>query len=496
MCCCFTELAEKVANSDQLLHIKSMGSEGESSGMKPNLPWARLVSCNMMHKDMEIKEDDVTFDSSDMGLHSNVTINSCRICRNVDLGIVKLQNLSSSEMLIDGQLLGKDEQIVLENGNEIIFGSERNGHPIYHFNLICGDQHGKLSEKVSLLVDNLKCSICLNIWCDVVSITPCLHNFCNSCFSEWYKRSGEKGIKCICPQCRSDIYSVGRNHSLRNIVEDMLKDNPSLQRSAKESSQLDNAIVQSDIMIFDHKRPFHMSAPFTESSDSDDESFNNGMGAQCPQCIPLQGSVGEGFHCVRETVHLTCQSCWGLMPLRTDISVPQMCLGCRKVLCKAYWDSQNALNDGSHFNVQCNNDAVLPISRHIFSEVPEQTHGGNTIEQDITRRCIHDQGKTVSEVVQEWNLKLDAGEIDQPRLPANPIGQITSATPLCNSCAKVVIAHILHWFRLSVPKNELPRDAAGREDCWWGHGCRTQHHRVHHAQMLNHVCDPIRRPRQ
>ncbi|KAH9307612.1 hypothetical protein KI387_035523, partial [Taxus chinensis] len=410
-------------------------------------------SSNLMHSDMEIQEDEVILDLTNMGLGSHVARHCCKIFRNVDLGVVKLQNLSSCGMLINGQLLGKDEEIGLQNGNEIIFGPERQGHPIYLFSFIHGDQHGKLSEKVSSFVDNIRCSICLNIWHDVVSLTPCLHNFCNACFSDWYKRSGQKGIECICPQCRSDIYSVGRNHSLRNIVEEILKYNSSLQRSAEDCSHLDKrAMVKSDIMIIGSKRGSRRSA-FTESSESDDESFNNGRGAQCPQCMTTQGSVGRGFHCVQETVHLTCQSCWRLMPLRTDISVPQMCVGCRKILCGAYWNSQNDIHSRSLFDIHCNNDVFLPISRRTFSEVPEHTHGGNTVEQDITRRCILEQGKTTSEVVQEWNVKLDAGEIDQPRLPANPTERITSATHLCNACAKIVVAHILHWFRVSVPKS-------------------------------------------
>eukprot|EP01018_Ginkgo_biloba_P019971 Gb_36270 [translate_table: standard] len=94
----------------------------------------------------------------------------------------------------------------------------------------------------------MKCSICLYTWHDVVSVTPCLHNFCNACFSQWYKRSIDKGANCICPQCRSDIYSVGRNHTLHNIVEDMLKDNPSLQRSAEDTMWMDKiAMVTSDV---------------------------------------------------------------------------------------------------------------------------------------------------------------------------------------------------------------------------------------------------------
>ena len=41
-----------------------------------------LVSCNIMHLDIEIKEDDVTFDSSDIGVQSNATQNSYSLYRN------------------------------------------------------------------------------------------------------------------------------------------------------------------------------------------------------------------------------------------------------------------------------------------------------------------------------------------------------------------------------------------------------------------------------
>lgn len=107
-------------------------------------------------------------------------------------------------------------------------------------------------------------------------------------------------------------------------------------------------------MIIGRRVCFHLNiSEFFESSESDDESYNYGIGAQCPQCVASQCYVKEGFHCVQESGHLTCQSCWGLMSLRTNIYVPQMCLGCGKVLYNAYWESQNAINYGSQFNIQC-----------------------------------------------------------------------------------------------------------------------------------------------
>ncbi|KAL6542349.1 hypothetical protein OROMI_023951 [Orobanche minor] len=38
----------------------------------------------------------------------------------------------------------------------------------------------------------------------------------------------------------------------------------------------------------------------------------------------------------------------------------------------------------------------------------------------------------------------------------------------------------------------LPPEAVQRQDCWYGYGCRTQHHNEEHARKRNHVCRPTR----
>lgn len=483
-----------------------MGSKGESLGrkiewspsigdeQKPSSSRARHVSADSIHSDMEIQADEMAINSSITGSSSPITHDIFKVYRNVDAGIVKLQNLSSHEILINGQLLEEKEHIAIESGNEFVLGPERRGYPTYCVHFIHGEQRSECSEKVSSLVDNLKCGICLNIWHDVVSVTPCLHNFCNACFSQWYRRLERKGDICICPQCRSDVYSVSRNHSLRNIVEDMMKNNPSLQHSDEDIIRLDkDAVVQSDVMIIGSNIATQKST-FSSSSVSTDESSDEEIEPQCPQCQDVQGSGGH-FHCEENTVHLQCRSCWGLMPLRTDIAVPQMCGGCRKILCSAYWDSQNAIHPNS-FYVPCTNDALIPMLGRSFLTFPEQTHARNHIEQDITKEYISERGRTVREIVHGYTSKLDSGEIDQPKLSVAPIEPITSATHLCNACSQTVAAHFLHWFRLSIPKSELPLDVARREDCWWGHDCRTQHHNLDHARKLNHVCEATRRARR
>ncbi|KAM0052549.1 putative transcription factor C2H2 family [Helianthus debilis subsp. tardiflorus] len=71
--------------------------------------------------------------------------------------------------------------------------------------------------KISLDSEHAKCSICLDIWHDVVTVSPCLHNFCNRCFSEWSRRSQEEHATVLCPHCSSDVQSVGRNRFLQKI---------------------------------------------------------------------------------------------------------------------------------------------------------------------------------------------------------------------------------------------------------------------------------------
>ena len=103
-------------------------------------------------------------------------------------------------------------------------------------------------------IENAKCSICLNLWHDVVTVAPCLHNFCNGCFSEWLRRSSansrDKSQSAACPQCRTAVQSVGRNHFLHNIEEAILQAFSSLQRSDEEIALLESyAPVKTNILI-------------------------------------------------------------------------------------------------------------------------------------------------------------------------------------------------------------------------------------------------------
>lgn len=178
------------------------------------------------------------------------------------------------------------------------------------------------------------------------------------------------------------------------------------------------------------------------------------------------------------------------MPSRSNISVPQHCLGCNRAFCGAYWHSQGVARIDGH--PLCSYDSFKPIMERSIARIPFAAHETNRYEQDITERSIRQLGRTLQDVISEWIGKFDNREIDRSRMPLNHAETITAATHICNDCYNKLVSFLLYWFRFSMPRHLLPPDACKREDCWYGYACRTQHHNEEHAQKRNHVCRPTR----
>ncbi|KAI7752140.1 hypothetical protein M8C21_012468, partial [Ambrosia artemisiifolia] len=211
---------------------------------------------------------------------------------------------------------------------------------------------------------------------------------------------------------------------------------------------------------------------------------NYGKDLACAQC----GIEYGGFQCNKNTLHLQCYSCGGMMPMQTNIDVPQHCRGCYRPFCGAYWHSQQVTRKDSYS--MCAPETFKPIGERTITRIPYQAHGWNQHEQDITERCIQQMEVTLQDVVSEWVTKLNDQEIDCTRMPLNHAEMITSETHICNDCFDELVSFLLYWFRVSLPKDHLPEDAAQREDCWYGYDCRTQNHNDNHARKRNHVCPP------
>ncbi|KAG6398564.1 hypothetical protein SASPL_140030 [Salvia splendens] len=306
---------------------------------------------------------------------------------------------------------------------------------------------------ITLDPEHAKCSICLNVWHDVVTAAPCPHNFwllvfSNGCFSEWLKRSQERRASVICPQCRSVVQFVGRNHFLHGIEEDILQSDSSLRCSDEELVLLDScSTIKSSLVMW-------MASPFTR-------------------------------------------------------------LGCDRAFSGVYWHAMGAA--GSDVYPVCNQETLKPIAAHSLTRLPFLAHEKNRHEQDITEKCIMQMGRPLQDVISEWITKMSNREVDRTRLLLNHSETITSQTYVCRDCYDKLVAFLLYWFRITLPKHMCVLVYTGL--CWFiAHELGTKAklcmpacsvypkkhsnaktagmdmHVGHeeHARKRNHVCRPSR----
>ncbi|KAM3358083.1 E3 ubiquitin-protein ligase CHFR isoform X1 [Capsicum galapagoense] len=455
--------------------------KGESSTAK--LPqdevWAKLIPTDSLYSEIELRLKETVICSEVKNSYSEKQ-EWCKITRNVDLDSAMMQNKSSKEILVDETVVQDEHAAVIKCGSEISLGPSDEGYVKYRFKIMSIEESRRYIQ-ISLDVEYAKCCICLNIWHDVVTAAPCLHNFCNGCFSEWLRRSQERRSSVLCPHCRAVVHFVGRNHFLHNIEEDILLADPSLKRSSKDIVLLDScASIKSPLEQVLSSRKSHRKRERSpaDAADSWDHS--------CPQCDTEYG----GYKCNENTVHLQCQACGGMMPFRLNVGVQQHCLGCDRAFCAAYWHSQGV--NGSNLHPLCSPETFKPIAERAISRIPSLAHEKNHYEQNVTERCIRQMGKSLQDVVANWILKLDKREIDRTRMPLNHVEMITSRTPTCSECYDKLVSFLLYWFRITTIGHHLPSEDAQRQDCWYGYACRTQHHNQEHARKRNHVCRPTR----
>ncbi|KAK4756483.1 hypothetical protein SAY87_006610 [Trapa incisa] len=458
---------------------------GECSAASSSQPqsWAKLVSVDPRYPDIDISSDEMVVCSNTLP-SSTDKHEWCKITKGSNQSSAMLQNKSSNAILVDGEVVQGEETVIVNFGSEIISGPAREGYLIYKFEIIPIREvsQNRLQNflQVSIDLEHVKCSICLNVWYDAVTVAPCLHNFCNGCFSEWLRRSQERGVSVVCPQCRGVVHFVGRNHFLRNIVENVLQADSSLKRGNDEIAQLDSyTSIRTNLIIRYGKKRRRPNLTF-----AGEESGNTGH--PCPQCRTDYG----GFLCSLNTVHLQCHTCRRLMPYRSGINVPQYCVGCEKAFCGPYWHSLGVTMIDN--NPVCNSDSLKQVNERPISRIPHITHGMVHYEQEVTERCIRQMGRSLQDVISDWIGKFNRHEIDLTLLDLNHPETINATSNLCDICYDKLVSFLLYWFRITLPNRHLPRDAAKRADCWYGYACRTQHHNENHARKLNHVCRPTR----
>ncbi|GFP92841.1 E3 ubiquitin-protein ligase chfr [Phtheirospermum japonicum] len=450
---------------------------GESSGSNSagDSIWAKLVPLDSSYSDIELRSNEVAV-CSEIKSSTSEKQEWCKITREKDQSLALMRNksyamlnlefmyltpailqTSSDSIIVDGTVVHKDDTTIIRCGSEIILGPEADGYMTYMFKVMPTEETCKKQLKIFLDPEHAKCSICLNVWHDVVTVAPCLHNFCNGCFSEWLKRCQEKRSSVLCPQCRAVVQFVGRNHFLHSIEEDILQSDSSLRRSNEEIAVLDSySSIKSPLVVCSGRKQRRKRARAQPDEGNDRD-------LPCPQC----GTEYAGFQCNESTVHLQCQSCGGMMPSRTNAAVPQHCLGCDRAFCGAYWHALGVTSFDAY--PACNQEALKPvlwmvngidvlciilqIADRAVTRIPFLAHDKNRHEQDITEKCISHMGRSLQDVVSEWIGKMGNRELDRTRLPLNHPDMITPQTHVCLECYDKLVSFLLYWFRITLPKH-------------------------------------------
>ncbi|XP_015697791.1 uncharacterized protein LOC102720372 isoform X6 [Oryza brachyantha] len=351
---------------------------GECSSSQPCAPspdasgggvWAKLVPADSAFPEVELDEEDPVV-CSRVTPAGGEEVAWCEIRRGADASSATIRNLSSDAIIVDGRII-QQEAVDIKPGSEIVPGPQKDGHLLYTFDITDLKDQDKNNIKIVLDIENAKCSICLTLWHDVVTVAPCLHNFCNGCFSEWLRRSSansrDKSQSAACPQCRTAVQSVGRNHFLHNIEEAILQAFSSLQRSDEEIALLESYASVKTNIVLGKQRNQSRKRRLPRSNDEIDHTD------------------------------------------RADSLCPQCGLGCDRAFCGAYWCSLGV--SSSQHNPICDQETFKMISQRHISSVPVTIHGGNQYEKDITERCIQQSGKALQAVISEWTVKFDNKEL-------------------------------------------------------------------------------------
>lgn len=148
-----------------------------------------------------------------------------------------LNDCSSNGTAVNGAIVGKGGSRQLRSGDEIcVLPAHRVGDDEM-IGFIFRNATERLAEPEqvrSLELDELvTCPICMQIIYKCVALTPCSHNFCMACLSDWMRRKKD------CPVCRRHIVAVMKNLPMDNVIEAFLEACPRSKRSDEEKRDMD-----------------------------------------------------------------------------------------------------------------------------------------------------------------------------------------------------------------------------------------------------------------
>jgi len=80
------------------------------------------------------------------------------------------------------------------------------------------EENAETTEKIQKLEEHLLCTICQEIYFDVINLIPCKHSFCLVCFAQWTKNFPIKSP--TCPECREEVVDWTSDFVLHRFLDE------------------------------------------------------------------------------------------------------------------------------------------------------------------------------------------------------------------------------------------------------------------------------------
>ncbi|CAK77621.1 unnamed protein product (macronuclear) [Paramecium tetraurelia] len=495
--------------------------------------WGKLISLNGgKFNSQDLYDEEITIGRLDT---NKIVINEsrlsglhCKIKWDSANNLAQMQDLSTNGTFIGDQKIGKNNEIILKNGDEIylLHKSKVPITDIIGFTLVIksvkevkvevqlDEQQQKKIQMLEDMQEDMHCPICDDLIFQCVSLVPCLHNFCGACFSDWMAKSK------TCPSCRKDVQSVNKNSMVNNVVERYLLMNPDKKRPAEEYKEMESKNkIKGDAIVFNSSDPIPIVQPVTNVAPArgrgrpaaqqqapivqqdiqtethkqnhiSDYSAEEDDGPVTKDCVTCIRSI-NGYQCQRRSVpHLNCGNCASKMP-KFDLNEKRLVFRCQ--LCENYFCTL--------YNKNCQQlskkNPNARIERHaVPGNVDVQCFRQNQFELQAFLDYMKQKGLTTQDIfkymldnhISKGGFKYVEGKRTH-KDPKRTIDMlILNETPVCNQCFTLVWQQIVFRYRISI-RDQMADKIKNRGQCWFGINCNTMTHNPQHAEKLDHICE-------
>ncbi|CAD8171487.1 unnamed protein product [Paramecium pentaurelia] len=495
--------------------------------------WGKLISLNGGKiNTQELCDEEITMGRSDTNkiviCDSRLSGLHCKIKWDSVNNIAQLLDLSTNGTFIGDQKIGKNNEIMLKNGDEIylLHKSKVPISDIIGFTLVIqqvkevkmaaqfDEQQQKKMQTLEDMQEDIHCPICDDLIFQCVSLMPCLHNFCGACFSDWMVKSK------TCPSCRKDVQTVNKNPMVNNFVEKYLIMHPDKKRSPEEYKEMDSKNkIKGDALIFNSSESISIVQPITnvapargrgrpaasqqvpiiqqdikiethKQSHISDYSAEEDDGPVTKDCVTCIRAI-NGYQCQRRSVpHLNCSNCSSKMP-KFDLNEKRLifrCELCENFFCTLYNKNCQQLS-------KKNPNARL--ERHtVPGNVDVQCFRQNQFEFQAFLDYMKQKKLTTQDIFQymmdnhisQGGFRYVEGKFTH-KDPKRTIDMIIlKDTSVCSQCFGLIWQQIIFRYRISI-KDQMVDKIKNRGQCWFGINCKTMTHNLAHAEKLDHICE-------